>query len=196
MPLSKIKTNSIATGNITTALIASGNITSALIASVANTAIVGRIATAQQPTGAILQVQQVQSVGLSASTGTYPNFAGRFNVCTLTITPSSASNKIFLIYSGLWYPYDTSPSSGGQVGMIASIQRGSGQVSGTAYWQLQVSGASTYTYYGQQTISMLDAPSTTSATTYTVGIYGWAGNSATVNLRETGGYLVAMEVAV
>jgi hypothetical protein len=146
--------------------------------------------------GAILQVQQVQSVGLSASTGTYPNFAGRFNVCTLTITPSSASNKIFLIYSGLWYPYDTSPSSGGQVGMIASIQRGSGQVSGTAYWQLQVNGSSTYTYYGQQTISMLDAPSTTSATTYTVGIYGWAGNSATVNLRETGGYLVAMEVAV
>ena len=64
MPLSLIKTNSIAAGNIT----------SALITSVANTAIVGRIATAQQPTGAILQVQQVASVGLSASQGTYPNF--------------------------------------------------------------------------------------------------------------------------
>jgi hypothetical protein len=185
MPLSLIKTNSIAAGNIT----------SALITSVANTAIVGRIATAQQPIGAILQVQQVASVGLSASHGTYPNFAGRFNVCTLTITPSSASNKIFLIYSGLWYPYDTSPSDNNQVGMIGSIQRGSGQISGTIYWQFQASSASTYTYYGQQTISVLDSPSTTSATTYTVGLYGWAGNNSTVNLRETGGYLIAMEVA-
>ena len=55
MPLSLIKTNSIAAGNITTALIASGNITSALIASVANTAIVGRIASSQQTLGAVLQ---------------------------------------------------------------------------------------------------------------------------------------------
>jgi len=185
MPLSLIKTNSIAAGNIT----------SALITSVANTAIVGRIATAQQPTGAILQVQQVASVGLSATTGTYPNFAGRFNVCTLTITPSSASNKIFLIYSGLWYPYDSSPSDNNQVGMIGSIQRGASLISVSTYWQLQASAASTYTYYGQQTVSMLDSPSTTSATTYTYGIYGWAGNNSTVNLRETGGYLIAMEVA-
>ena len=112
MPLSLIKTNSIAAGNIT----------SALITSVANTAIVGRIATAQQPTGAILQVKQAASVGLSATTGTYPNFAGRFNVCTLSITPSSTSSNIFLIYSGLWYPYDSSPSDNNQVGMIGSIQ--------------------------------------------------------------------------
>ena len=195
MPLSLIKTNSIAAGNITTALIASGNITSALITSVANTAIVGRIATAQQPIGAVLQVQSAASVGLNASQGTYPNFASRFNICTLTITPSSASNKIFLIYSGLWYPYSASPSNNGQVGMIGSIQRGSGQISGTVYWQIQVNNGDTYTYYGQQTISVLDSPSTTSATTYTVGIYDWAGNLSPVQLRETGGYLIAMEVA-
>ena len=79
--------------------------------------------------------------------------------------------------------------------MIGSIQRGSTLISVGAYWQLQVSAASTYTYYGMQGISILDSPSTTSATTYTVGLYGWAGNSASVNLRETGGYLIAMEVA-
>jgi len=185
MPLSLIKTNSIAAGNIT----------SALITSVANTAIVGRIATAQQPTGAVLQVQSAASVGLSASTGTYPSFAGRFNVCTLTITPSSASNKIFLIYSGLWYQYDSSPSDNNQIGMIGSIQRGSSQISVGGYWQLQASAASSYTFYSMQGISMLDSPSTTSATTYTVGLYGWAGNAASVNLRETGGTFVAMEVA-
>ena len=53
MPLSQIKTNSIAAGNITTALIASGNITSPLIASVANTQITGKLTGTQIGTTAV-----------------------------------------------------------------------------------------------------------------------------------------------
>jgi hypothetical protein len=185
MPLSQIKTNSIATGNITTAL----------IASVANTAIVGRIATAQQPTGAVLQAVQGTAVGVTASQATYPNISTRATVNSLSITPISASSKIFLTYSGWWYPYDGSPSDNNQVGMSGGIYRNSTLITATGIWQLQVSAGNTYTYYGMQSFVALDTPGTTSAITYSLQVFGWAGNAASVNIRETGGILIAMEVA-
>ncbi len=184
MPLSLIKTNSIAAGNIT----------SALIASVANTAIVGRIATAQQPTGAILQAVLGTAVGVTAATTTYPNSSTRATVNSLSITPISSSSKIFLTYSGWWYPYD-SPTNNNQVGQYGAIYRNSTVITAAGAWQIQTSNADTYTFYGMQSFVALDSPGTTSAITYSLQIYGWAGNASSVTLRETGGILIAMEVA-
>jgi hypothetical protein len=185
MPLSQIKTNSIAAGNIT----------SALITSVANTAIVGRIATAQQPTGAVLQAVLGTAVGVTASQATYPNSSTRATVNSLSITPISSSSKVYVTYSGWWYPYDGSPSDNNQVGQTGAIYRNSTVITAAGVWQIQVSAGNTYTYYGMQSFVALDSPGTTSAITYSLQVYGWAGNLSTVTLRETGGILVAMEIA-
>ena len=87
MPLSQIKTNSIAAGNIT----------SALITSVANTAIVGKIATTQQPTGAVLQVAQIYS-DIVFNTSSASDVATGVLV---NITPTSSSSKILIMATGV-----------------------------------------------------------------------------------------------
>jgi hypothetical protein len=181
-----------------------GTITASQIATVnANTITSGTIPLAQvpqltgvkMPAGTILQVLQFASPGLSAAGTSYPNFAGRANLCTISITPKNSSSKIFLIYSGYYYPYDTSPSNNNQVGMNGVICRNGTPITGQNGWQFQANGASTYTFYGMQTFSILDSPGTASAISYTFDVYTWAGNNSTVQLRESSGYFVAMEVA-
>jgi hypothetical protein len=192
MPLSLIKTNSIAAGNITTALIASGNITSALIASVANTAIVGRIATAQQPIGAVLQAVSTTTTTLvTNSTGTYTSTG-----LSLNITPTSATSKILIM---AWCPirYGTN-NGGGNVGI--RINRASGTVLMSNNLINNVNAIVDISY--PITLSYLDSPATTSSTNYTIefalvnssGVYG----NPTVNwnsgLTQTS-TLTLMEIA-
>jgi hypothetical protein len=163
MPLSQIKTNSIAAGNITTALIASGNITPALISSlsglsVANTAIVGRIATAQQPIGAVLQAVSTTTTTLvTNSTGTYTSTG-----LSLNITPTSATSKILIM---AWCPirYGTN-NGGGNVGI--RINRASGTVLMSNNLINNVNAIVDISY--PITLSYLDSPATTSSTNYTI----------------------------
>jgi hypothetical protein len=93
MPLSQIKTNSIAAGNIT----------SPLIASVANTAIVGRISSTQQPAGAVLQFKHYSvSGGLISGHGT--NYQDVWTTGTVSggqfpnITPISTSSTVYITW--------------------------------------------------------------------------------------------------
>jgi len=190
----------------------SGNIISSQITSVANTQLTGLIQAAQigsanatlvtsgtlpitrLPAGSVLQVVLGTAVGVTAATTAYPNSSTRATANSLSITPISASSKIFLTYSGWWYPYD-SPTNNNQVGQIGAIYRNSTIITAAGGWQIQTSNADTYTFYGMQSFVALDSPSTTSAITYSLQIYAWAGNASTVTLRETGGILIAMEVA-
>jgi hypothetical protein len=86
---------------VATGLLA-GSITSDKITSVANTAISGRIATSQQPTGTVLQVVNIQSGVKASGTGLIPfdntipqNTEGN-EFFTLSITPTSASSKLII----------------------------------------------------------------------------------------------------
>jgi len=160
MPLSLIKTNSIAAGNITTALIASGNITSALISSlsglsVANTAITGRISTAQQPIGAVLQVVQT-TLDTTYSTATMGSWVSAG--LTGTITPTSSTSKILATISGGGYCDRASTQ------MVLTIYRGATNLYATGYTLCYNSGGA---QESAMTFSVLDSPATTSATTYT-----------------------------
>lgn len=154
----------------------------------------GQLPDANAPSGSVIQVIQGASSGLSAAGTSFPNFANRATLCTVSITPTSSSSQIFLIYSGYFYPYDASPSNSNQVGMIGVICRNGTPITGQNGWEIQISVGTTYTYYGMQTFSILDSPGTGSQITYTFGVYNWAGNNASVQLRETSGYLVAMEI--
>jgi hypothetical protein len=192
MPLSLIKTNSIAAGNITTALIASGNITSALIASVANTAIVGRIATAQQPIGAVLQAVSTTTTTLVTNgTGTYTSTG-----LSLNITPTSATSKILIM---AWCPirYGTN-NGGGNVGI--RINRASGTVLMSNNLINNVNAIVDISY--PITLSYLDSPATTSSTNYTIefalvnssGVYTYPTVNWNSGLTQTS-TLTLMEIA-
>jgi hypothetical protein len=157
MPLSQIKTNSIAAGNIT----------SALITSVANTAIVGRIATAQQPTGAVLQVVQATLLGTQAVSGA--SAWADVTSLSVSITPTSASSKILVSFV---------VNCDGENNLYFRILRGAtvvgvGNADGS---RQQVSAANGYVPSNSSgTIMMmnqfLDSPATTSSTTYKIQAY-------------------------
>jgi len=204
MPLSQIKTNSIAAGNITTALIASGNITSALIASVANTAITGRIATTQQTLGAVLQVTSntiysTQSMSITTS-GTL--VATGF---TLPITPSSATSKIVILYTSTVGSTSSNSGVAGNVQMYRNVGGGAyGFIGGSYnnYWNT----TATYIAYQQLSFSImfLDSPGTTSQVIYqpyfnvscgTAGGLGVLGGRNNDGLQYSGSHMIAMEIA-
>jgi len=147
MPLSLIKTNSIAAGNIT----------SALITSVANTAIVGRIATAQQPTGAVLQVVSTQPAGAISST------TANAILTSLSITPSSASSRILLFGS---VEGERNGGTGGNY-IFGQLRKNTTNIRSfmNAAGYQQTTGARNYNSF-----SYIDSPATTSAITYDIWI--------------------------
>jgi hypothetical protein len=161
MPLSLIKTNSIATGNITPALISS---LSGL--SVANTAITGRIAASQQPIGAALQVVsaiKTDTFSFSVTARTWTSVTG----LSASITPSSTSNKVLVTAVVSISATNTYNAMGGRV-----TRNGSAVAVGDTSSSRQSAFFGSDDWYaaaanqGQIYISFLDSPSTTSAVTY------------------------------
>jgi len=136
----------------------------------------GTLPAARLPTGSVLQVvQTVKTDTFSVSSTTLTQVTG----LTVSITPSSASNKILVMFSGM-----ASTNNGENVSL--QLQRNStpifiGDASGS---RLQCFfGANSYSGSGALPMSatFLDSPSTTSATTYSVYMRG----SSTVYLNRT-----------
>jgi hypothetical protein len=134
--------------------------------------------------GSILQVIQTTNTAATGTTGT--SFIA--TTLTATITPSSASNKILIFYSGpsyttgATYVYSTLYRN-------ASVNLGFGGASA-----LSVTGNNPGTYDTTVSTMYLDSPATTSAITYTVyiktsgggasGIWGDVGNCGQVMILQ------------
>ena len=160
--------------------------------SIVATQLTGTIATARMPTGSIVQVvQNATDPGYSGATSTTPTSTG----FAVTITPTSASNKIIILYNGLWYPYDSSTTAT-FFAQSGSIYRGGSAIKSFANYAFEIglSSAVLYTHYGIVNINYMDSPATTSATTYTLYVYGDVNNASTVGFRTQQGNLIAMEV--
>jgi hypothetical protein len=110
------------------------------------------------PTGAVLQVLTDTQSGEQATTSsTFVDTA-----LTITITPTSATSKIFLIYTG-------SAGTNGSPEAFLTIKRNSTNIgNGNAgLMRIWFNSSSSYNFCGMS-MSILDSPATTSATTYTV----------------------------
>ena len=120
------------------------------------------------PTGSVLQVVSHTNSAVNATTST----SWVATNSTVTITPSSTSSKIYLVATAPIY------GSGDNQHTYTTIYRGSTNVNGTAELQLHSAGTSSAGRWSNGSMSFLDSPSTTSATTYTVyqRVYG-AGTS-------------------
>ena len=137
------------------------------------------------PTGSVLQVVHGLSQTIATTTS---NTAFASTGVTATITPSSTSSKI-------WIMTKTTGLGTSATDTLTAIFRGT--VSGT---NLTGNGSTKYNHSNSEPSDMvntyLDSPSTTSATTYTLGIKSSVnGQTATANTASTDGVITLMEIA-
>ena len=112
------------------------------------------------PTGRVLQVvNSTNGSNASTSTQSYVSYL------TATITPSSTSNKIFIVFSGNGY-------ANTKTIQVALFRGGVESAGGTRLnTSVVYNGSSSSTAYQTQPLGLsdVDSPSTTNAQTYTIG---------------------------
>ena len=136
--------------------------------------------------GKVLQV--VTATDETVRTTSSTSFVTASNTLSVSITPSSASNKVFINMStSVYSPADT------WVGYV-TIYRGATNLATNQF--VFSHGTSTYHIEGCA-ISVLDSPNTTSATTYQVyfRVQGGSPFSMGLNIGSTKGTITAFEIA-
>jgi hypothetical protein len=136
------------------------------------------------PAGVGGKVLQVVSTAKTDSFSTTATSDTAVTGLSLSITPSSSSNKIFVIFTGVTYCLNSANYFGAM-----SIYRDSTEIVGG---QAGVAGTSGGVV--NSALSILDTPNTTSAITYQLYVKS-EGNSSTVKINEPSG-VVDTEKAV
>jgi hypothetical protein len=155
MPLTKIQSLGITDGTIVAGDIASGAITAAKLASGVG--------------GKVLQVVNATDSTSRTTTSTTPVTAS--NTLSVTLTPSSTSNKVFIIAN-----FNLHQSSN-ETYSVATIYRGNTNIGNSNGGMGRIWSSNSSKPVHPMTISVLDSPATTSATTYQV--YIWLSGSGT-----------------
>ena len=157
---------------------ASGNI----IAADAST---GQFDSSNMPAGSVIQV--VQAVKTDVFTATTSSFVG--TGLSASITPSSASNKILILFS-------THIDTRGSDDVAVTIFRGSQNLGDSTWGFIRVNGGLSGRKIQTHSQTFLDSPSTTSSITYEIHAAGRNGDN---NFIVPGGQDVAtiqlMEIA-
>ena len=125
--------------------------------------------------GKVLQVVQAT---YSTSTGTTSTSYVDSGL-SASITPSATSSKIMVIAT---LPMKGSASIGGDIQGGFQLVRGATAVQAVPYAFSIYQGASQWKF--MQTLSYLDSPSTTSATTYKIQITALGGSSSTITAQS------------
>ena len=176
LPLSAVNTDNINASAVT----------DAKIAGVAASKLTGTIASARLPSGSILQV--LTATDSTERQTTSNSFVTASNTLVIQITPSSASNKIFVTCS---LSYIT---PGSTYSFFPTIYRNSTNLGASNGFGNLFSGSS-YNY-GHATLQILDSPNTTSQVTYQpyikVGANAGVGG---INGTNTFSSITAFEVA-
>jgi len=168
MPLTRIQSLGITDGTIVNADINAS-------AAIAGTKLSGA--------GKVLQV--VTATDSTQRTTTSTSFVTASNTLSLSITPSSASNKIFLIAS-------LNGSSSADYAGIFTVYRNSTNVAADNFMKTAATSGSR----ASCTFSVLDSPSLTSAITYQIYLKSEGGsNSARINIDTSTSTLTAFEIA-
>ena len=136
--------------------------------------------------GKLLQV--VSATDSTARTTTSTSFVTASNTLSVTLTPASTSSKVFVIATGAIY------IAGGSTYTKATIYRDATNL-GSADGMSNTYDGSNDNSSGMS-LSILDSPNTTSATTYQVYILtNNASNTAYLNVNGAKGSITAFEIA-
>jgi len=140
----------------------------------------GTLPAARLPAGSILQVvQTVKTDTFSTTSGSLTDITGM----SVSITPSSASNKILVQYS-LGQVTPNSPAIFGVALLRGSTVIGAGATAGSRIL-VSTSGIFDGDRGGASAYNFLDSPATTNATTYKLQIYINGGNTVYLNRSAT-----------
>jgi hypothetical protein len=136
--------------------------------------------------GHVLQVVSATGIGLSTTSTSFVT-----SNLTATITPSSTSSKILILLNAAMYNSSTGIHS------VVTVFRGT--VSGTNLGHSSFGFGSSYAS-GDLTknnisANYLDSPSTTSATTYTVGIKSESAGTTIISVNGETSTITLMEIA-
>jgi hypothetical protein len=137
--------------------------------------------------GKVLQV--VTATDSTTRTTTSTSYVTASNTLSITITPSSASNKILVIASTTARVNQQS---------FLTLFRGATNIGSSSEGMIELyfatsTGSLTDSRCGV-TMSILDSPNTTSATTYQVYIKTTSGNTIWINHNDTKGSITAFEI--
>jgi hypothetical protein len=140
--------------------------------------------------GKLLQVVSASTTTATAITSTSFQDSG----ITATITPTSASSKILVIFSAPTRIFRSANTAGSS----AQLLRGATKVidmNVESYFGGQFTGVTTADFIGQMTNHVLDAPATTSATTYKLqGKVVDAGATLTFQFSSAQSTITLMEI--
>jgi hypothetical protein len=137
------------------------------------------------PAGVGGKVLQVVSTAKTDSFTTTATSDTSVTGLSLSITPSSASNKIYVIFAGVTYCLNSANYFG-----AISIYRDSTRIIGG-----QAGVPSTAGGVVNSCIAILDSPATTSAITYDIRLKS-EGNSSTVGVNNPSGVVVDEKVTI
>ena len=138
------------------------------------------ITTTKLGTGAVLQV--VTASDSTGRTTTSTSFVTGSNTLSVSITPSSASNKIYILVSG------TMQSSGGDT--YYTIYRGNTNLGNVNNGFVYLANNA----YAGQCMSVLDSPSSTSALTYQVYMKADSGATARIPTGTSTATITCFEI--
>jgi hypothetical protein len=135
-------------------------------------------------------LQVITATDTSARSSSSTSFVTASSSATINITPSSASSKIYVVCSGNFSCND------GNDGWFATIYRGatnlgnatSGLANGNSVPGITVTNFPT-------TMTILDSPNTTSATTYIISINAQFTTTAYIDSTTTPSTLTLIEIA-
>jgi len=141
---------------------------------------------ASMPTGSVVQVVNATAVATQTSTST--SFV-QYSALTASITPTSTSNKILVMFSGDIVHRVTGAANSHFRGQI---YRGSSAVSSVVNERIYDYGGSGIHHEMQLVMHHLDTPATTSTTTYSLYFANTAGansdvRNGTITLTEIKG---------
>ena len=144
----------------------------------------GSASAVQASSGRVLQVVQGTTSSTTTTTGATPVATN----LTASITPSSSSSKILIISTFSIYTTNLNTK------VYTSLYRNSTNISaaaGGAYFYNAGGGGQITT-----SINLLDSPATTSATSYTIYLFGSAtANSVSFNADTMNNQIILMEIA-
>ena len=108
---------------------------------------------------------------------------------TASITPSSSSNKVLIMVSG------TQTTSGNASHNVATIYRGSSTNLGDSSYGISYAYTSGGSAHSGISMNVLDSPSTTSATSYTMYFRATAAHSQTLQNAGAKSTIILLEIA-
>ncbi len=135
-------------------------------------------------------IQVLSATDSTERTTTSSTFVTASNTLSVTITPASASNKMFLIFDGF-----VGNTSANDSETYATIFRGATDLGAASNKGLAIQNIPTSSLQTSMGgMSFLDSPNTTSATTYQVYFRQGSGGTARLNLSNSKGSLTVMEI--